>query len=40
MAFFTRLKQTNFTICIEAEKTPKSQKNLEKEKWSWRNQLY
>ena len=40
MAFLTELKQTNFAICMEAEKMLKSQKNLEKERWSWRNQLY
>ena len=36
MAFFTKLKQKNFTICMETKKTPKSQSNLEKEKWNWR----
>ena len=38
MAFFTELEQKNFTICMETQKTPKSQSNLEKEKQSWRNQ--
>ena len=28
----------NFTICMETQKTPNSQSNLEKEKRSWRNQ--
>ena len=28
----------NFTICMETQKTPNSQSNLENEKWSWRNQ--
>ena len=28
----------NFTVCMETQKTPKRQSNLEKEKWSWRNQ--
>ena len=37
MAFFTELEQ-NFTICMEAQKTPNSQSNLEKEKRSWKNQ--
>ena len=38
LAFFTELEQKNFTICMETQKTPNSQSNLEKEKWSWRNQ--
>ena len=38
MAFFTELKQKNFTISVETQKTPNSQINLEKENWSWRNQ--
>ena len=38
MAFFTELEQKNFTICMETQKTPNSQSNLEKEKQSWRNQ--
>ena len=33
-----RTRTKNFTICMEAQKTPNSQSNLEKEKWSWRNQ--
>ena len=28
----------NFKICLETQKTLNSQSNLEKEKWSWRNQ--
>ena len=32
----TRIR--NFTICMETQETPNSQSNLEKEKWSWRNQ--
>ena len=39
MAFFTELEQKNFTICMETQKTPNSQSNLEKEKWSWRSRL-
>ena len=31
-SFFTELTQKNFTICMEKEKTPNSQSNLEKEK--------
>ena len=37
MAFFTELEQ-NLKICVEIQKTPNRQSNLEKEKWSWRNQ--
>ena len=35
---FHRTGTKNFTICTEIQKTPNSQSNLEKEKWSWRNQ--
>ena len=35
---FHRTRTTNCTICMETQKTPNSQSNLEKEKWSWRNQ--
>ena len=38
LAFFTELEQKNLTICMETQKNPKSQSNLEKEKQSWRNQ--
>ena len=38
MAFFTELGQNNFIICMETQKTPDSQSNIEKEKRSWRNQ--
>ena len=37
MAFFTELEQKNLNICMETQKTPNSQSNHEKEKWSWRN---
>ena len=38
-AFFTELKQTKKnTVCMETLKNLNSQSNLEKEKWSWRNQ--
>ena len=37
MASFTELEK-KFTICVETQKTPNSQSNLEKEKQSWRNQ--
>ena len=36
---FHRSRTKNFIICMETQKTPKRQSNLEKEKWSWRNQL-
>ena len=38
LVFFTELESKNFTICVETQKTPNSQRNLEKEEWSWRNQ--
>ena len=38
MAFFHRTRTKNFTICMETQKTPNSQSNIEKEKRSWRNQ--
>ena len=34
---FHRTRIKNFKICMETQKTPNSQNNLEKE-WSWRNQ--
>ena len=39
MAFFTELKFKIFTVCMETQKTSNSQSNLEKEEWSWRDQL-
>ena len=36
---FHRMRTNNFTICMETQKIPKSQSNLGKEEWSWRNQL-
>ena len=35
---FHRTRTKNFTICMETQKIPNSQSNLEKEKQSWRNQ--
>ena len=35
---FHRTRTSNFTICMEIQKTSNSQSNLEKEVWSWRNQ--
>ena len=37
MTFFTE-RTKNFTVCMETQKTPNSQSNLEKEKGNWRNQ--
>ena len=38
MAFFIELEK-NVTIHMKTQKTPNSQNSLEKEEWSWRNQL-
>ena len=38
MAFFTKLEQKNLKICMETQKTPNSQSNLEGKKQTWRNQ--
>ena len=38
LAFFTELEPKNSQICMETQKTPNSQSNLEKEKRSWSNQ--
>ena len=38
MAFFTELEEKNLKICMQTQKTPNSQSNLEGKKWSWRNQ--
>ena len=35
----TRTTTTNLTICMETQQTLSSQKTIEKEEWSWRNQL-
>ena len=35
---FHRSRTKSFTICMETQKTPNSQSNLEKVKQSWRNQ--
>ena len=38
MTFFTELEpKKKITIYMETQKTPSSQRGLEKEKWSWRN---
>ena len=34
-----RIRTNKFTICMETQKTPNSQSNLEKEKRSWRIRL-
>ena len=36
---FHRTKTKIFTIHVETQKTPNSQSSLEKEEWSWRNQV-
>ena len=36
--FFHRTRTSNFTICMEIQKTSNSQSNPEKEEWNWRNQ--
>ena len=35
---FHRIRTKNYTICLETQKTPDGQNNLEKERQSWRNQ--
>ena len=37
---FHRTRTNHFKFCIETQKTPNSQDNLEKEKQSWRNQAH
>ena len=37
-SIFHKARTNNFTICMEIQKTLKSQSNLEKEEWNWRNQ--
>ena len=37
--FFRELENNYFTICMEIQETLNSQSNLEKEEWTWRNQL-
>ena len=39
MAFFTEVEQKISQFCMEIQKIPHSQSNLEKEEWSWWNQL-
>ena len=38
MVYFADIEQKDLKICMETQKTPISQSNLEKEKESWRNQ--
>ena len=38
MVFFTELEQKISQFCMEIQKIPNSQSNLEKEEWSWKNQ--
>ena len=35
---FNRTRTKNLKICMETKKSLNSESNLEKEKWSWRNQ--
>ena len=35
---FYRTRTKNFTIHVETQKPPNSQRSLEKEEWRWRNQ--
>ena len=37
-SIFHRARTNNFTICMEIQKTLKSQSSLEKEEWNRRNQ--
>ena len=37
---FHRSRTKNFTVYMETQKTLNSQRSLEKEEWSWRNQSY
>ena len=37
-SIFHRTRTNNFTICMETQKSPNSQSNLEKKEWNWRNQ--
>ena len=39
MAFTTELEHKNFPIHMETQKTPNSQRSLEKKEWNWKNQL-
>ena len=36
---FHRIRLKDFTFCMETQKIPNSQSNLEKEKQIWRNQV-
>ena len=38
MVYFTEVEQKNLKICMETQKTPNSQNNVEKEEWSQRSQ--
>ena len=38
MTLFTELEEKNVKTCMETQKTPNSQSNLEREKWNWKNQ--
>ena len=36
---FHKIRAKNITICMEIQKAQKSQSNLKKENWNWRNQV-
>ena len=38
MVFFQKTRTNNFIIYMEIQKNSKSQCDLEKEEWNWRNQ--
>ena len=38
IAFFTELEPKNVKMCMETQKIPNNQSNLEEEKQSWKNQ--
>ena len=38
IGIFHRTRTKKFLIYMETQKTPNSQSNLDKEKWSWRSQ--
>ena len=39
MAFVIELEQKNLKICMETQNALNSQSHLEKQKWSWSNQV-
>ena len=39
-SIFHRTRTTSFKMCLETKRTLYSQRKTEKEKWSWRNQVF